>query len=79
MKPLFDQFGEYLNEKGFQASGGQLIDATIVEVPVQHNSKEETAQIKNGQTPEKWSEAKTEQKDTDARWTKKGEQKLLWI
>jgi IS5 family transposase len=72
IKPLFDKFGQYLDEKGFQASGGQIIDATIVEVPIQHNSKEETEQIKDGQIQESWSEAKIEQKDTDARWTQKG-------
>jgi IS5 family transposase len=72
IKPLFDKFGEYLDEKGFQAAGGQLIDATIVQVPVQHNSEKENEEIKNDQTPEDWSEAKTEQKDQDARWTKKG-------
>ena len=72
IKPLFDKFEEYLRTKGFQASGGQLIDATIIQVPVQHNSKEETEQIKEGQVPENWSEAKAEQKDTDARWTQKG-------
>jgi len=73
IKPLFDKFGEYLNEKGFKASKGQLIDATIIEVPIQHNSAQETEQIKEGQTPENWSEAKAAQKDQDARWTKKGE------
>ena len=30
IKPLFDKFGEYLSEKGFQAAGGQIIDATII-------------------------------------------------
>jgi IS5 family transposase len=74
IKPLFDEFGEYLNEKGFKASGGQLIDATIIEVPIQHNTEEETEQIKKGQTPENWSDAKAEQKDQDARWTQKGKQ-----
>jgi IS5 family transposase len=74
IKPLFDKFGEYLNEKGFKASGGQLIDATIIEVPIQHNTEEETEQIKKGQTPENWSGAKAEQKDQDARWTQKGKQ-----
>jgi len=73
IKPLFDKFGEYLSEKGFKASEGQLIDATIIEVPIQHNSTQETEQIKEGQTPENWSEAKAAQKDQDARWTKKGE------
>jgi len=73
IKPLFNKFDEYLSEKGFKASGGQLIDATIIEVPIQHNSADETEQTKKGQTPENWSEAKAAQKDQDARWTKKGE------
>ena len=73
IKPLFDKFGEYLSEKGFKASEGQLIDATIIEVPIQHNSAQETEEIKEGRTPEDWSEAKEAQKDQDARWTKKGE------
>jgi len=72
IKPLFDKFEEYLCAKGFKASGGQLIDATIIQVPIQHNSKEETEQLKEGQVPEDWSEAKTSQKDTDAHWTQKG-------
>ena len=73
VKPLFKKFDEYLSEKGFKASGGQLIDATIIEAPVQHNNAEETEQIKKGQSPDNWTEAKAAQKDKDARWTKKGE------
>ena len=72
IKFLFDKFGEYLNEKGFQAAGGQIVDATIKPVPIQHNTKEETEQIKQGQVPETWTDAKLEQKDQDARWTQKG-------
>jgi IS5 family transposase len=72
IKPLFDKFGECLSEKGFEAAGGQIIDATIVPVPIQRNSEEETEQIKKGHTPEDWSAAKAEQKDQDARWTQKG-------
>ena len=72
IKPLFDKFEEYLSEKGFKAAGGQIIDATIVSVPIQHNTEEEAEQIKKGQTPEAWFDAKTEQKDQDARWTQKG-------
>jgi len=48
-----------------------MVDATIINVPIQHNRKEENEQIKNGETPEDWSEAKNRQKDTDARFTKK--------
>jgi IS5 family transposase len=74
IKPLFYEFEEYLKGKGFKASGGQLIDATIISTPIQRNSKGEADQIKEGQKPEVWSEAKAEQKDIDARWTQKGSQ-----
>ncbi len=38
------------------------------------NNSEENKIIKNGEIPEEWEEnkAKLAQKDTDARWTKKG-------
>ena len=72
IKPLFDRFGEYLSEKGFKAAGGQIVDATIIQVPVQHNTEKETDQLKKGHTPDGWSEAKSKQKDQDARWTQKG-------
>jgi IS5 family transposase len=71
IKPLFAQFDEYLAANGFEAKGGQLIDATIVEVPIQHNTKEERELIESGEQPVKWNKAKASQKDTDARWTKK--------
>lgn len=49
------------------------MDATIIEVPIQRNTKEENAQIKNDEVPEDWknNQSKFSQKDTDARWTKK--------
>jgi IS5 family transposase len=72
IRPLFDKFEEYLKEKGFEAEKGQIIDATIIETPVQHNSSEENEEIKNEEMPEECSKAKASQKDTDARWTKKG-------
>jgi len=42
-----------------------------VPTPRQRNSREENAQIKGGETPEDWREAKRSQKDVEARWTKK--------
>jgi hypothetical protein len=52
---------------------GQLIDASIVPVPVQRNTREENRNIKQGEVPEEWQEQthKLQQKDTDARWVKK--------
>lgn len=68
---LFKQFDQFLHEQGFRAQKGQIVDASIVRVPVQHNSREENREIKVGQQPEGWSENKQRQKDTEARWTKK--------
>ncbi len=45
----------------------------IVPVPIQRNTKDENPQVKAGETPKEWEEkpAKLQQKDVDARWTKK--------
>jgi transposase, IS5 family len=75
VEKLFTQFGEQLNKQGYRAQKGQIIDASIIPVPKQRNSREENAQIKAGEIPESWQEQpnKLEQKDTDARWTKKND------
>jgi transposase, IS5 family len=76
VKTLFERFNRHLDAKGYIARGGQIVDATIVEAPKQHNTREENEAIKAGKTPEGWEEnaAKTAQKDKDARWTKKNEE-----
>ena len=73
---LFERFGQDLEAEGYIARGGQIIDATIVSVPKQRNTKEENEAIKAGQTPEGWEQqpAKNAQKDKDARWTKKNDE-----
>ncbi|NES93504.1 IS5 family transposase, partial [Okeania sp. SIO2B9] len=70
---LFERFSTFLDEAGYAAQGGQIIDATIIPVPIQRNSKEENKQIKAGEEPPEWADNphKQAQKDTDARWTKK--------
>jgi len=73
VEELFEQFEGYLQQAGYQAKDGQIMDATLVPVPKQRNGKEENQQIKSGQLPEEWSQQshKRAQKDIDARWTKK--------
>ena len=73
IEKLFKRFNRYLDRIGFQAQKGMMVDARIVEVPKQRNSREENQQIKQGTPPEDWEKnpAKRRQKDTDARWTKK--------
>ena len=70
---LFQRFGQHIEAKGYIARGGQMVDATIVPVPRQRNTREENDMVKSGQTPQAWekSPAKNRQKDKDARWTKK--------
>lgn len=69
IKPLFRQFEGYLRAHGFRARKGQIVDASIVSVPIQRNSREENKQIKEGEVPEGWNEAKQRQKDVHARWS----------
>jgi IS5 family transposase len=73
VEALFEQFEGYLQQAGYQAKDGQILDATLVPVPKQRNGKAENQQIKDGQVPEEWSQQphKRAQKDVDARWTKK--------
>jgi transposase, IS5 family len=73
IEKLFDRFDQHLGAQGYIARGGQIVDATIVAVPRQRNTREENEAIKRGQPPEHWetTPAKNRQKDKDARWTKK--------
>ena len=70
---LFERFDQHLAAQGYMARGGQMIDATIVPVPRQRNSRDDNETVKAGQTPTEWENkpAKLRQKDRDARWTKK--------
>lgn len=63
--------GGQLTEAGFIARGGQIIDATFVTAPIQRNRRSESQQVRDGETPSDWSDAKRAQKDVDARWTRK--------
>ncbi len=51
MKTLFDKFDSYLRDNGYLAMGGQIVDASIVPVPRQHNKRDENETIKAGETP----------------------------
>ena len=73
VEEVFGLFDGYLARRGYIARGGQILDASIVPVPHNHNKREENVAIKAGETPEGWADepAKRSQKDVDARWTKK--------
>jgi len=73
---LFGAFGDYLEQLGLHAQHGTVVDARIVQVPRQRNSRDENLTIKDKLVPSDWLEKphKLAQKDTDARWTKKRNQ-----
>ena len=73
---LFDRFQDELERQGFSAKSGIIVDGSFVEVPRQRNTKEENAQIKQGEIPESLSSNPhvLSQKDTDAEWAKKGDE-----
>ena len=73
IEEMFATFNQFLERCGYAAKGGQIIDATLVPVPIQRNHRDENKQIKAGDIPSEWKDSphKLSQKDTDARWTKK--------
>src|SRR4030095_4779717 len=54
IEKLFDCFDQHLAAKGYMARGGQIIDASIVPVPTQRNSRDENAELQAGRTPAAW-------------------------
>ena len=73
IEKLFNKFESILDEEGFLIKEGSIIDATIVEVPKQRNTRQDNDQIRQGEIPEEWKNNPNmlRQKDTDARWLKK--------
>ena len=71
---LFDRFHDELERRGFSAKSGLIVDGTFVETPKQRNTRDENAQIKNGEIPESITSHpnRKRQKDVDARYAKKG-------
>ena len=76
---LFNLFTGQLIGHGIVAKEGSIVDASFVDVPRQHNTREENADIKKGAIPLSFAKkdnngkrSKLSQKDTDASWMTKG-------
>ena len=52
VEALFRQFDGHLARQGYIARGGQVLDASIVPVPRNHNTRDQNKAIKNGEVPE---------------------------
>ena len=71
MGELFAEFEQVIEQKGLMGREGSIVDASFVDVPRPRNTREQNAQIKEGQRPEGFEpdSATGRQKDCDARWT----------
>lgn len=76
VRKLFKSFDRYLASKGLVGKEGKIIDASFVDVPRQRNGRDDNDKIKKGEVPESMgkNENVREQKDLDARWTKKNKE-----
>jgi IS5 family transposase len=74
---LFDLFARQLIQHGIVAKEGSIVDASFVDVPKQRNSRQENADIKKDAVPLEFGKnrAKLSQKDTDARWMTKNNER----
>lgn len=70
-RAIFDGVESQLFAKGYIPRCGQVIDATLVPAPVQHNDRGDREILAQDAVPAHWAPAKRRQKDTDASWTKK--------
>jgi IS5 family transposase len=70
---IFSLFTEKLQNASLMLKDGAIIDASIVQVPRQRNTREENKQVRDGEIPQEWKDNpnKLEQKDLDADWVKK--------
>ena len=75
-KEFFDRFFEEIRKAGYIIREGSIVDASFVEAPKRRNTKEQREALKKGEIPEEWNDPehpqKLMQRDTDATWTKKG-------
>ena len=81
VKPLFDKFNKFLADQGLLLKNGTIVDATFVEAPKQRNTPEENRAIKNGKKRDEVFKKRTSRsrshKDTEARWTRKGQERYF--
>jgi IS5 family transposase len=63
---VFDAVNRQLAKHGYITRGGQIIDASIVQVPRQSLNKEEKSIVENNAMPADWSPPKRRQKHVEA-------------
>lgn len=76
VRELFERFLGELAQQNLIGQQGKIVDASFVDAPRQRNSPRDNAAIKAGERPAHFDENPScgRQKDTDARWVKKGDE-----
>jgi IS5 family transposase len=69
---LFSILDKTLTKRGVILNKGRMVDASLVEVPIQRNSRDENKELNEGNIPEDWKDNpnKLRQKDVDAKWVR---------
>jgi len=72
IKELFETFEGSLRDQGLETRCSQIVDATLVPVPKQSNTRKEYRDIKANRLPDGWEENpnRLQQRDLDALWVK---------
>jgi len=70
---LFEKINYWIQKQGKIIKEGSSIDGTLIDAPIQRNTREENETIKKAQIPEGWNyePQKMAQEDIDADWKKK--------
>ena len=70
VEKLFSLLDKTLTKRGVILNKGKMVDASIVEVPIQRNTRQENQELNDGNIPEDWKGKpdKLRQKDVDAKW-----------
>jgi IS5 family transposase len=68
---VFEQVQQQLLAPGYLARCSQIVDASLVQAPVQRNKREEAEAVKDGTMPLNWKPHRRAQQDVDAKWTRK--------
>ncbi len=56
IEPLFNLFLKELELLNLVVNEGKIVDGSFIEVPIQHNTRDENKQIKEGEVPESFKE-----------------------
>jgi IS5 family transposase len=70
-RATFEAVSQQLQQQGYIARDGQIVDASVVQAPITQARSEERQALNEGKAPEDRSTKGLQHTDREARWTKK--------